>query len=211
MDFEHYLFRGSPFLHPVEQGVVKKIVKSVLDGQDWPQDAIAGEMLIEHTRFFNGLMKYATNEGKKKTIFSWAFKKQPELTFDIEDIIQFLRGYTTPLFAINVAVRGRETNEEQARQYVIHITNGEMRDMREYLLEHLMLFNRRLEFDWTCAELFKYVAENLPKHTEFCQLGIESARMEFAVYSGLILKHMEEVIGPLPTFKLWRPLFKSWA
>jgi len=184
MDFDKYLAEGSPLTTLLKHETLNLIFDDIFEKNQFPQDAIQGEMCHEAIMGFPSIMVEMIKR----------FGITPQ------EFGEIFAGYTQVLTAINVAICARSEGETAAINYV-----GQIKDSseRNYYKANISQLKESIVQDHTSASIFEYCSKFPPKSGYFYLLGIELARINYAVYGLNVMKFMNEKYGGIETMRIW--------
>jgi hypothetical protein len=184
MDFNKFFSQESPLLTLPKHETLNTILDCIYQQNQFPQDAIQGEMFQEALVGFPKIMIGVINKFR----------------ITHQDVENILAGYTQALMALNVAIRARSEGEESAINYVRQIENvGE----RNYYIAHLSQLKEALIQDYTSASIFEYCSKSPIKSDYYYLLGIELAKINFGIYGSEVIKSMNDKYSGIGTMRIW--------
>jgi len=168
MDLEQeYLDPASPLWHEVpvfaDLTLFRRIQSEISQGM-FTQDAIAAALIDRGMRISAGLLRRVQSLNAR-------FKLMPE------DIGEILKGYTSALLLVNVAVRCQFNGHAETREYVDQFDER----TQAYLKPRIELVHRQLMQDMYCRGLMEYAVAHPDGTSKWSKVGALMAKAEFLV------------------------------
>jgi hypothetical protein len=180
-DFGKYLYPGTPLVQSLQKDIMLKIVEAIMVGHQYPQMAIAGELLDSFTP---ETPKIWTDVTRK---FKWSPQQFGEYT----------SGYINAFICINVAIMAYEAGESETKSYLRKIkADG-------YYSSRITDLKKQFANRKTCATIFDYIRNDPPMSSKYFALGVEGARIAFSMFSLAVKDEMEKHLGERKTLEIF--------
>ncbi len=184
MNFDIYLREGSPLLIPAKDETLKRMLEDIFDKNQFPQDAIATEMLDDSLLETPQIMINVITK----------FRITPQ------DFAEIQWGFITALYAINVSLRARSEGDTATITYINRAVEV---SRTNYLITHVSRLRETLVQDYTCADIFEYLLRIPPRQSDFLLLGITLAKLRFGAYGMMVMPFMIMRYGQIRTTLIW--------